>query len=68
MLEDYYCLDFSSMAMGRYHTVVVDDEGYCYSCGLGSRGQLGQSDRENCCVARRVHVVKDVVAVGCPPS
>eukprot|EP00301_Raphidiophrys_heterophryoidea_P018764 c3765_g1_i1.p1 GENE.c3765_g1_i1~~c3765_g1_i1.p1 ORF type:complete len:659 (+),score=150.72 c3765_g1_i1:45-1979(+) len=68
VLEDFYCVGFRSVAIGRSHMLVVDDEGYCYSTGLGSRGQLGQGSRDNCCVCRRVSVVQSIVAVACGES
>ncbi len=40
-------------------------DGYCYSAGLGTRGQLGHSGRDNCNVPRRVDKVEKIVDVVC---
>ena len=55
---------FKKAFAGGYHTFLLHETGYLFSCGLNNYGQLGTGDTNSVEIPEQVSLIENVVSVG----
>jgi len=59
-IPDQFRRKFKDISAGRFHSLLLGDNGKVYSCGAGNKGQLGNNSKYNYAILQFVDISEEV--------